>query len=490
MSAAKLPDDPKSWPDDPFQLLGVDFETDPRDIRRAYTRLIRRFKPEQYPEQFRIIREAYDIVLMHIGYLRQVQGQLSLTSNEESPDIDKATSSNEDRLAEPAKSEPVDSAPPPPLRDSHVSDEFERIWEEVCDGHPDTAYRRLLHLYEKHQEYEPIVLALYWLLKLFPWVDADGRRPLQWLLSGLSRNSPNDVLGELYRREVDADPEANLGPLFEQLPDDHLTANVDFLCRSRWQAAADVELWHVIYFDIETLRPRVASQNQILWAFLLVLAIDYLAWSDHRNAIHWTKMYVKEIDSLPDVHIPLGADLDRLELLLHLSAHWRVLWNRENNRFLRLIRQSWTRSLDEIQPLFWSVLQEIADKPYECDSWFRSIQLEAPTVLLQFGHVLRTQQAWENRPPYENENERSVLAQRVLQFVNHIKLDSYSRVRLLVLEFCLREHLDADTIGELIDASARGDDYLLVHDRVFLSNAIWEDLPLRCVCLANRLFWS
>src|SRR5271165_1058383 len=62
MSVDHLPDDVRRWPRDPYQILGVANRCAPDDARRAYTRLIRHFKPEQYPEQFRLIREAYDAV--------------------------------------------------------------------------------------------------------------------------------------------------------------------------------------------------------------------------------------------------------------------------------------------------------------------------------------------------------------------------------------------------------------------------------------------
>jgi hypothetical protein len=47
--------------------LGIDRSVDLRDLRRAYVRLIRIYRPEHFPDQFRRIREAYE----HLeGYLR------------------------------------------------------------------------------------------------------------------------------------------------------------------------------------------------------------------------------------------------------------------------------------------------------------------------------------------------------------------------------------------------------------------------------------
>src|SRR4051812_38918873 len=60
MSVPDLPDDMADWPTDPFALLGVTPGASGADVKRAYTRLLRRFKPEHHPDQFRRIREAYE----------------------------------------------------------------------------------------------------------------------------------------------------------------------------------------------------------------------------------------------------------------------------------------------------------------------------------------------------------------------------------------------------------------------------------------------
>src|SRR5205823_3559845 len=63
MSESALPEDVSKWPEDPYELFGVPHTVTPRDLKRAYTRLIRTYKPEQFPEQFRRIRAAYETIL-------------------------------------------------------------------------------------------------------------------------------------------------------------------------------------------------------------------------------------------------------------------------------------------------------------------------------------------------------------------------------------------------------------------------------------------
>jgi len=60
VSGRNLPDDVSLWPTNPYELLGVSPHNDARVARRAYLGLVRRFKPEHAPEQFKRIREAYD----------------------------------------------------------------------------------------------------------------------------------------------------------------------------------------------------------------------------------------------------------------------------------------------------------------------------------------------------------------------------------------------------------------------------------------------
>lgn len=66
-----LPEDPRDWPDDPFALLGVDRNVDEATLRRAYTRRIRQYKPEQSPAEFRRIRDAYETACEELRWRQQ-----------------------------------------------------------------------------------------------------------------------------------------------------------------------------------------------------------------------------------------------------------------------------------------------------------------------------------------------------------------------------------------------------------------------------------
>lgn len=58
-----LPTDPDDWPHDPATLFGIEPRAEEATIRRAYLKLVRRFKPDTHPQQFQLIRQAYETLL-------------------------------------------------------------------------------------------------------------------------------------------------------------------------------------------------------------------------------------------------------------------------------------------------------------------------------------------------------------------------------------------------------------------------------------------
>lgn len=46
----------------PFYILGVSYSASDDDVKQAYLRKVREYPPEQHPEQFKIIRNAYEIL--------------------------------------------------------------------------------------------------------------------------------------------------------------------------------------------------------------------------------------------------------------------------------------------------------------------------------------------------------------------------------------------------------------------------------------------
>lgn len=46
----------------PLQILGLPIDADDAQIRARYLELVKKFSPDQHPERFREIRQAYDAI--------------------------------------------------------------------------------------------------------------------------------------------------------------------------------------------------------------------------------------------------------------------------------------------------------------------------------------------------------------------------------------------------------------------------------------------
>jgi hypothetical protein len=56
----ELPEDLTKWPHSSHAILGVSSDSTPEELRRAWLRLVRRFKPDQFPQHFQRLRTAFD----------------------------------------------------------------------------------------------------------------------------------------------------------------------------------------------------------------------------------------------------------------------------------------------------------------------------------------------------------------------------------------------------------------------------------------------
>lgn len=89
MDEPPLPTDIGRWPRDPFALLGVKMGSDLKSVKRAYQRLIRIYRPEHHPVEFRRIREAYESAQSMTGWFSTVDAdvaeEIMLRGPDESP---------------------------------------------------------------------------------------------------------------------------------------------------------------------------------------------------------------------------------------------------------------------------------------------------------------------------------------------------------------------------------------------------------------------
>jgi hypothetical protein len=463
----------QQWPTDPYELLGVGQPVAARDLKRAYTRLIRIYKPEQHPDEFQRIREAYETILRHVEWMQQFGGPESPAP----PTVPEA-----DAPATPMEESERLHAPRALVRSLH--EELHAAWETACRGDTVTAYRQLVELHERNWNQQDPYLRLYWLLVLEPELDT-ARTPLDWLFMGLKATGLTGPLRELLRRELREQPEVAVSARCSELLElpvapGALADIVDW----RWEAASRFKnLPAIITDDLGVLRNRVAGEDEAVWVRIIVTAMNYLAWSPAHGLLQHCRELLSHCEHL---HTRMPEDFDRVDYLMELAQAWRKLLRAEDvpAELIELIPLSWTRTVAEYRLRLVSFLERIAGDPHGVMSQFDVVYQNALPVLAQFGNVLNmyaygssVMQADPRTP-----EQRAAVAR---YYLKRADLSHYGRFRHDLLDFCLRESLQPEDIAA---ATGPEPEFWLSPDR-HLAHALQDDWPLRHVCLAVRLFW-
>jgi hypothetical protein len=483
MTGEHLPEDLDRWPDDPHELLGVAETADRRTVRRAYTRLIRRYKPEHHPQHFQKIRDAYEVALRIADYYEQVPNEPEPSEEDLPQDFPPVESSVE------SSSEGTEQRTSP-FAEPSLEDQCEEMWRVACDGDLPTAYARLLSLRERHFAHEEICLRLYWLLAVSPELDA-GRDPCEWLIESLRADGNAGRSYELYCRElIDRPAEAALARCRSLLTSNLRVGFLSGLAEHRWTALGRLRHWEQIVSDVAALREQWPLDESELWANLLISAIDQLAWGEgdgNGNVVERARRsYLDELEHETQLHSTLEYALVRVDLLVAASDGWRHLRLKSNtpSAWIDLLPLCWNGPRHELHRRMIPVLYDIAKNPATGLSQLdRMKDWSGATVQLLTEAV---ESFWyETRTDEFSDSDEEAAGDLVRQFFRQ-HTGSYERTRTQLLEFCLRETISPDVVGTVADDPAgrivTGSDSVTDHVSV--------DAPLRCAYAAHRAFWG
>jgi len=470
-----LPDDLALWPADPNMVLGVDSSADETTLRRAYTRLVRRFKPEQFPEQFRRVREAYDRAL---ETMQQRQFWAEIEQSEEKESDSATVEESVAAVVEASAESPVEKSP-----SHHKPTQQEDGWKKLAQVSPTHAYRRFVREVAT-QPADATYLKLYWLLKL--WPNVHDRHPCDWLIEGLTRNSDlRGPLWERYRREVHDRPEEVQSLRFEQWL--KTTGNLERLAALltvRWESLARLGAWSTLVTDVNVYRPRFALHDQSRWGYLLGTAMSVLPFSNEKQADVAGREILAEIEEFYSVNSSHQYLLDQVEETSSIAA---ALQNAERDiaiprELVRLTRAARLRPFPVLRSWVESFLEDHARRPAHMLEALTSVGRFNMAVLFEFGRLLRTLEYEQGRAhlgPWRETDAR----QFILDFIDESPYGIYfGQLRPKLLAFCCQHHLPPELIAETI---AEMPQYTANEEPI--SQWIEQDWPLRFACWAHRL---
>ena len=372
MNDHNLSDDLAKWPSDPYELLGIARGAPPRELRKAYTNLIRTFKPEHFPEHFRRIREAFESVQRYTNFFQSIsESNASATPAADAPS------------ASAIHSSPI----PVEVQASSV----ERVWQLVVDGKVPEAYRQLVELIDQTPDRADVYVRLYWLCVIYPGIDSD-RPAVEWLSRGLDQCGVRGLLFDLFIAEVQDVPEEVSTTRFQKLMG--RTASTEQLIplvRLRWEMLCRASRWADILEEFEQVRDRLRSKDELGWLRLLVDLVSWLAWDRTDAAATDLQTIAKhEIRSLEHLALHNSYYFDRIDLLEALIESCTVIRGAANwpTDFLELLRDGYALPMTHIIRRFEKLLQHIHTEPVRWLSLFDLAAVEGTAAINHFAQLL------------------------------------------------------------------------------------------------------
>lgn len=506
MTDRELPDDMQSWPSEAHELLGVERFGDERSLKRAYTRLIRRFKPDHHPQQFARIRAAYEELQRNIEWrakfdhppteqiisLEQLlEPQLPAdqihrkeAAGSDSP-IPPAVKADPDQEKGTEQLGPSGSDQASPIADSgrELADDMSLAWQIACRGDATAGYHKLVQVHDRHRGSEELCLRLYWLLRCYPDLDPQRERT-DWLVEPL-RQRLSGRAWVLYRAEVQRRPELALSAGNDRLRSSSASPGqlYEFLS-VRWRAVADLEAWELILSDLDSFKPLLILDSTIIWARLLFLATDLAVWSSKPRARQLRKQTQIELNSLTELQLELINEFERYDTLMEIS---RTLIELPHSplppEIVAVLRASWLDSYYELRPTLQSLLDQWMDRPGTALKGLDNLRRAYPPVF----HRLRTtisgcdiSESLRENPEHQAE-QRRLIVDFLMPYSN---LDYHQSLRWRLLDFCIEHHLTLSAVQAVFDNPP-----IRLKSQI-TPEMLTEDLPLAVILMGIAAYRS
>ncbi len=460
---SELPDDMNQWPRDCFDLFGISNSASEKELRRAYFRLIKKFKPDRFPSEFQRIHEAYELAQRRLENAQHYdeesdfwQPPAKLPSKNSTPVVD---------------STKYELSPQEREHTSTESDSIDRFWELAGRGLLEEAVSIVPKITSK-KDRDQISFSEYFFRRTAS--DRTKIESCRYRIELRVKCLEHPQLGQnaffYLASELDADPElAKLDVIEEFINSSPPTVRTHELARLRWCAVGHQHP-ELVVSDMSTLMNDFSRDAQ----HSASEAIEYTIW--HRQS-DFEEFIQRCQQLLEDSQSELADWVDLLVVSAKELDTATGLWNLE--LFKSLIPGSRTgfksHLANEWRPMIKALCSKkrlrILDK---LDSVVESIPVSM-TIFLA-GLMRLSQIGWEvgysGPPPIDHTRTE------VSSFLSAHQFQVYDRqARDSILTFCIEHHIAPQAFGAIADQ--------FVHYNE--ANLLWSEILRRDTSL-NCLF--
>lgn len=499
MTDPPLPADLSGWPADPCRLLGVGPGASARDVRAAYTRLIRFYKPEHYPREFERLRAAYEALVAGAPLPPPRPAPPARPAADPSPAPNPARRAPHPvrRALRPPEPEPERERVSGMAvgRPIAVDREVAALWETAAREGADSAYGPLARIAEHYPRHAGLYARLYWLRRADSRVDPN-RWPVDWLFAGLARTRLDRTLVELLAAEVRRDPGVACRPDCRQLleSDADPAALAAFLA-VRWEGLLRTCDWAAVAEEMRQTRDRVLAGGEGEWLALMGRVWDWVAW-EARGADQLRRLCARQIEALEHLAVREPYWFDRADALRATVRACIGFWDegKDATLFCRVVRDGSRQPFAEVHDSVEGLIARIAAEPRK---WLNTLSGRSGPpypALAHFGTLL-DRYAADGHPLLLPADLIAHGGRALRRMINDLGrapgwarmfggCTNYRAVRGQLLDLCLREDIGAEIVADHLPArpvaGCRWADAL--------AEAVQKDWPLRYVVCACRLF--
>ena len=529
-SEPELPDDCDRWPSDARTLFGLAPEATRRDLKRSYSKLIRRFKPEHAQEQFRRLREAFEELDQQFEW-RELFNQRFAESlgTDQIPTTDSSLESGKQRDVASDSPEPVSLNPFDVNQrranagtdertgltveeTSATSRDADQIWQRGLDGGDlKLMYHALTQPAAGGPRSDIDYARLYWILILCPECDSI-RDPCDWLIDGIRQIGSNNRLPVILSLDVRR-RSGNVPALLamDLLDNGHSADRLVELLQIRWLVARHCGEFDIIVVDIGRLQRRFLDEP-LLWQQLLCAAIRCSVFSRSLSAETTLAFVQNEFEQTSsemesnwlwdwyEATIVLHeAWSDDAKSLLSVNAgFYRVLdiYGRADSssnlrtketlatfhQLLGLIEDSWECPASHARSNVVSFCQRLTSNPDDAFADLAVLTQHKRPLVIRLLELIR-EHISDNNP---EEYSMTSAAETIVQKFVLDELRSMLYWQPTIAHFCLDEGVTPTDIANTIERLHQK----LPHFCMELAASIRSDLPITCIVEAQRLLWQ
>ncbi|HQX48459.1 MAG TPA: hypothetical protein PLY87_00815 [Planctomycetaceae bacterium] len=342
----------EDWPLSPFEVLGVPRTADKTEVRRAYSALIRRFRPETHPRHFQRVRESYEAVLTIVQSRDSQDGRLPAELRIDLSPLIRTPGVPRESIRETRNVESQESS------DSTAA---ELLWLEFSQRPQRSQFDGIRNLLQGSSANATTLLIGFWMLKLCPEF-APLEQPAYWLMRGIKEYPLDSRFVDLLLIELQRHPELTMSGVSGRVAETFRNSELLLIyLHGRWTMLGQRRRWLQLREEISELRPKIALEFSAAWFGLIMRCFRATMFLRDSDVSELQREIRSEIESIGAHHREFSAAMDEMDLLL--AAQDTLDDQSESTELDNILRECLVQNDHELRHRLFEFTEEWIESP-------------------------------------------------------------------------------------------------------------------------------